>query len=237
MAAVGTVESVWRYPVKSMRGEELETVFVGTSGVEGDRLFAFHSSAARPDFPYFTARQQHEMLRYRPRFRASANAFADVETPAGETLAIDDPALIDRLRSGAGPEHHVTLLRSDRAFADAYPVSIISLQTVRKLGDETGTAPEKRRFRANIYLDLLDGVAFAEDDFVGRSLRIGGRLTVSVVQRDTRCKMITLHPDTAEPTPALLKKVGQLRGGAAGIYANVLVEGMVRKGDSVELLD
>src|SRR5258708_14683971 len=54
MSAVGTVESVWRYPVKSMRGEELEEALVGFSGVYGDRLFAFRSTAAPKVFPYLT---------------------------------------------------------------------------------------------------------------------------------------------------------------------------------------
>ena len=32
---VGTVESLWRYPVKSMRGEELQEAFIGFAGVYG----------------------------------------------------------------------------------------------------------------------------------------------------------------------------------------------------------
>ena len=45
MSTIGTVAGVWRYPVKSMRGEELTEAFVGFSGLYGDRLFAFRSSA------------------------------------------------------------------------------------------------------------------------------------------------------------------------------------------------
>ena len=69
MSVVGQVESVWRYPVKSMRGEALPEIFVGFAGVYGDRLFAFKSSAAPSGFPYFTGRERHEMLLYCPRFR------------------------------------------------------------------------------------------------------------------------------------------------------------------------
>jgi len=49
--------------------------------------------------------------------------------------------------------------------------------------------------------------------------------------------MITLDPETAEKTPALLKNVAQMHKGTAGVYATVLGEGTVRKGDPVELLD
>ena len=96
---------------------------------------------------------------------------------------------------------------------------------------------DKRRFRANIYVDLISSEGFGEDKFVGRSLRIGRKLTVAVLQRDARCMMITLDPDTAEKTPAILKAVAQAHEGMAGVYGAVLVEGTIRKGDSVELLN
>jgi hypothetical protein len=42
MTVVGRVESLWRYPVKSVRGEEITQSYLGFSGVYGDRLYAFH---------------------------------------------------------------------------------------------------------------------------------------------------------------------------------------------------
>ena len=106
-----------------------------------------------------------------------------------------------------------------------------------KLGEETGVAVDKRRFRANIFVDLTSSDGFAEDEFVGRSLRIGSKVVVSILERDARCMMITLDPDTGEKTPAILKKVAQAHDGMAGVYGAVLVEGMMHKGDPVEMLD
>ncbi len=263
MPIVGKVESLWRYPVKSMRGEEMNEIFAGFAGVYGDRLFAFNSSANAKGFPYFTGRDQRQMIRYRARFRnpekaaspvnlseaeklgsglnpISANAselMIDVETPDGKTFAIDDPALIDHLRLNIDQKHELKLLRSDKAMTDCRPVSIFSLQTTKQLDEETGVEVDKRRFRANVYVDLISSAGFAEDEFVGRSLRIGSRVTVAVLQRDGRCMMITLDPDTAEKTPAILKAVAQAHEGMAGVYGAVLAEGMIRKGDPVELLD
>jgi hypothetical protein len=161
----------------------------------------------------------------------------DVETPDGKTYPIDDPALIDNLRLNTDGSHELTLLRSDKAITDCRPVSIFAVQTAKKLGEETGENVDKRRFRANIYVDLANTDGFAEDAFVGKSLRIGSKVTVAVLQRDGRCMMITLDPDTAEKTPAILKAVAQAHNGMAGVYGAVLVEGTVRKGDPVELLD
>jgi len=69
MTTIGTVESLWRYPVKSMRGAEMPEVFVGFSGIYGDRCYAFKSSAARKGFPYLNANVQQQMLLYCPQFR------------------------------------------------------------------------------------------------------------------------------------------------------------------------
>jgi uncharacterized protein YcbX len=261
MSIVGTVESLWRYPVKSMRGEELSEMFAGYAGVYGDRLFAFESSASPRGFPFFTGRDQRQMIRYRSRFRnpekaarpinlaeaqssganpISANAtelMIDVETPDGKTFSIDDPALIDNLRSGIDQKHKLALLRSDKAITDCRPLSIFAVQSAKKLDDETGIKIDKRRFRANVYLDLTSSGGFAENEFVGRSLRIGSKVVVSVLERDPRCMMITLDPDTAEKTTAILKQVAQAHEGMAGVYGAVLAEGMIRKGDPVELVD
>jgi uncharacterized protein YcbX len=261
VSIIGRVDSLWRYPVKSMRGEEMEEMFAGYAGVYGDRLFAFESSANARGFPYFTGRDQRQMIRYRPRFRfpdkaarpinlaeaeqrtaaplsaTTAELMLDVETPDGEVFAIDDPALIDKLRASIDAKHQLTLLRSDRALTDSSPLSLFSVQTVRKLEEESGTPVDKRCFRANVYLDLPSRSAFAEDEFVGRTLRIGSKAVVAILKRDGRCMMITLDPDTAEKSPAILKTVAQAHDNKAGVYGAVLVEGLIRKGDPVEVLN
>ncbi len=263
MNRIGTVDSLWRYPIKSMRGEELSEAFAGFSGVYGDRLFAFRSSAGPKGFPYLTAREQRKMLQYRPHFRHAdkaarpvnlaeaegmgpgvtpvyadaAELMVDVVAPTGQTLAIDDPALIRMLRDGVSSAPDLSLMRSDRAMTDCRPVSLLSLQTARQLGEEIGTSVDRRRFRANIYLDLSAAGGFAENGYVGRSLRIGSKAVIAILERDPRCVMITLDPDSGEARPELLRQVAQGHNGMAGVYGAVLVEGMIRKGDAVDLLD
>ena len=260
MSIVGKIDSLWRYPVKSMRGEELDEAFASFSGIYGDRLFAFESSASPKGFPYLTAREQQRLLQYRPHFRYPdkaarpinlteaekmganpvwadfAELMVDVETPDGKTLAVDDPALIDMIRADIDQKHQLTLMRSERALTDCRPVSVFSLQSARQLAEETGTSIDKRRFRANVYVDLPSAQGFAENEFVGKSLRIGPKVVVTVLERDARCVMITLDPDTGEKSPEILKKVAQAHDGMAGVYGAVIVEGMLHKGDSVEVL-
>jgi hypothetical protein len=244
-----------------MRGEELEEAFASYSGIYGDRVYAFKSSANHKGFPYFTAREQRKLLQYRPRFRypdkaarpinlteaESRNArplLADltelavnVETPGGQTLSVHDPALIEMLRSGADQKHQVSLMQSHRALVDCRPVSIFSVQSAEQVARETRTATDKRRFRANVYIDLTSGKSFGENDLVGRSIRIGSKVVITILERDSRCAIITLDPDTGEQTPAILKKVAQAHDGMAGVYGAVLVEGMLHKGDAIKLVE
>jgi uncharacterized protein YcbX len=246
-----------------MRGEEIKQSFLGFSGVYGDRLYAFHDTSAPEGFPFLTGREQERMLLYQPRFRqpghtagppnlaeaentepgmtpvyaTAADLTVDIETPSGEVLAIDDPALITRLSEGTEAAHVLSLLRSDRSFTDCRPVSIFSIQTVQQIGDELGFVLDKRRFRANIYADLTPMSGFAENAFLGRRLQIGTKAVIAVTDRDPRCKMITLDPNTAHASPEVLRRVRDSHEGKAGLYGAVLVEGTVRPGDEIRLLD
>jgi uncharacterized protein YcbX len=263
MGVIGKVESLWRYPVKSMRGEELTEAFVSFAGVYGDRLFAFRSAGRPKGFPYFTARDKMTMLLYRPHFRYPQRAArppnlaeaevigpgvnpvggtpedlaVDVETPSGEVMPVEDPKLIAGLGEGLGNGEKLTLLRSERAMTDCRPISLFSVQTARRLGEELGMEMDKRRFRANVFIDLPSTTGFAEDELVGRRLGIGSRTVVTVLERDPRCAMITLDPDTAERNPAILGMVTKAHEGKAGVYGAVLVEGIVRRSDEIAVLD
>ena len=259
---IGSIDALWRYPVKSMRGQTIEQAFIGYAGIYGDRLYAFKTSAGPGFFPYLTGRETQDMLLYTPRFRqpdkaerpinwaeaealsvgitpvfSSAHELAmDVEAPNGEVYAIDDPALAKQLAASAGPGHEVSLTHSQRAMTDCRPLSLISLQTGQQLADETGIDIDNRRFRANIHLDLNSGQGFGEDNLVGRSLKLGDKVVITIVERDPRCAMITYDPDTGEASPEILRQVTQHHERNAGIYAAVLVEGMVKAGDRVELM-
>jgi len=262
MDVIGFVESVWRYPVKSMQGEEVQQAFAGFSGVYGDRRYAFRNSGAQQGFPFLTARDQERMILYKPKYRHTQQAMLppnlaeagslgpgltpvygdttdmmlDVETPKHNILAIDDPALIAELSDGLGNGQVLSLATSDRSMTDCRPVSLFSLRTMEHIGREAGLTLDKRRFRANLFVNL-DMDAFAENGFVGRNVRIGAKAVIGIIAPDPRCKMITLDPDTAEAKPEVLRVVAHRHDGNAGLYGAVLVEGIVRSGDEIVLLN
>jgi uncharacterized protein YcbX len=261
MSAIGSIISTWRYPVKGMRGEQTDGMFLSYSGVYGDRVFAFRSSTAMPGFPYHTAREQEDLLLYQPKFRyadkaaqppnlAEAVAMApgitpvyperealaiDVIKPDGAVVPIDDEGLLDDIRQSRDDGGEVTLVYSERPQTDCRPISLFSQSSALQIGDELGMMMDVRRFRPNLWIDL-DAGGFAENALVGKNLRIGERVVLAVLERDPRCKMISLDPETGDHNPRILQHVTQAHEGHAGLYAAVLTEGIVRPGDRIELL-
>ena len=249
---IGTLSSVWRYPVKSMRGEAIDKVFVGYSGLIGDRVYAIHSDQRATRFPWFTARNYADLIRYAARFRdAEATAKpsnegaahpnlpddalfeVDVETPNGIIAPLDD-LFIASLPTR--DDKTLTLRYSPRNFVDVTPISLISGQTVAQLSDELGIPISPERFRANFNVDWADGGGFYEDTLVGKRLRLGNDVEIALTDRDARCKMITLDPETADAMPDLLKHVLANHDGCAGVYGSVVREGFVHPGDTIEVL-
>lgn len=260
MTQVGHVSSLWRYPVKSMAGRMSSELFLGFAGVFGDRCWAIHDTAARAGLPYLTATAFESLLCHQASFRfpdraafppnlvqasrlppgaAPANASTDdlavdVLTPTGEQLALEDPRLLEGIAAALGPKHRLQMVHSHRAMVDCRPVSLISTTTIASLEDGTRLSLDPRRFRANVYAELT--APQAEEAFVGRRIQIGERATIYFLERDPRCKMISLDPSTGDHNPAVLRYVAQQCDTYAGIYAAVLVEGVVRQGDPITLL-
>lgn len=263
MKIVGRLESVWRYPVKSMPGESLPEAYVDFAGVLGDRLYAVHHASAPKSFPFLTARSRKEMLRFRPKFSrpeltlapdnltaaetrgpgltplfpSSDDLALEIEAPNGETLSASDPALPGLIGGDQLDASDLTLIRRDRAITDCRPLSLLAIQTIDGIGRAVGVMLDKRRFRENLYLDLHSAESFAEDAFVGRRLRIGSKLTVHILERDIRCRMIGIDPETLDENPDILRYVARNHDNRAGVYAAVLVAGLVRPGDDIVLED
>ena len=95
---------------------------------------------------------------------------------------------------------------------------------------------DRRRFRANFYADWDEAAPYHEDDLAGRTLQIGERLRIAVLERDPRCKMITLDPDTGAQESRVLRHLREAPGGMIGVYGAILVEGVVKEGDPILLV-
>lgn len=235
MQRVGVIRTVARYPVKSMRGEACASLPLTLQGFEEDRRFAFVQAESRSAFPWLTAREMPELLRWQTSVEkaSTADAAVTVTTPAGERWPVASNEVRQAIEKRFGKP--VFLLRDYRGSFDVANVSLISEQTVQGIAEESQTEANPWRFRPNLLVNLEVGAAFDELKWVGRVLRIGHKARIAVTEVDERCVMITLDPTTSEPAPQILKCVVQQHNKCAGVYATVLTSGEVRTGDGINL--
>src|SRR5512144_1922227 len=88
---IGQVEALFRYPVKSMRGEKLEVARLGWHGLEGDRRLAIRRMDDNSGFPWLSASQLPDLLLFAPHRRedgAQGDLPTHVRTPDGEELPV-----------------------------------------------------------------------------------------------------------------------------------------------------
>ena len=227
---VGSIDSLHRYPIKSMAGEPLDAADVTWHGLDGDRRLAIRRLAERGGFPWLTASRLAELVTFVPVRREGV--IAAVRLPDGRELAIDGAELRAELSARHGAE--VELMALAQGVFDEAPVSVLATSTLGTLGAAVGRPLDVRRFRPNIVIRTA-GRGYEEDAWVGGVLEVEGGPALAVIGRDVRCVMINLDPETAASDPAVLKAAVRLNDNNAGVYATVLRTGTLRVGQRVTL--
>jgi uncharacterized protein YcbX len=236
---VGQVEAIFRYPVKSMRGEPLDAAALGWHGLEGDRRLAFCRLGDRTGFPWLTASKLPDLMHvtpHRPGNASSDAAPTHVRTPAGEDVPLFGEALAADVGRRFGAPVQMMQLRHG-IFDDA-PISVITSDTVREIGRLAQTTADVRRFRPNIVVRSTRAVPFGEDEWLGAVLTFGDAEdapAVTVTMRDLRCVMVNIDPDAGTMIPEVLKAVVRANQNNAGVYGTVTQIGQLAVGQRVVL--
>jgi uncharacterized protein YcbX len=231
------VTELWRYPVKSLQGEQVSSSAVGPEGLEGDRRYAIFDLATGFGL---TARRAPELLFGSARWLGSA---VEISLPDG-SIAPDDAALSSWLgrpvalrstddvaeRRYENPqdfENEGDWEAFDGArgsFRDSAPTAV----SLVSLGSLSGW--DRRRFRSNVLLDGSD-----EDSLVGSRVSVGGAV-LDVVKRVSRCVMVTRpQPGGIDKDLTVLRTVHRERAGRIAVGATVTVPGTISVGDEVLL--
>jgi hypothetical protein len=234
---VGEVEALFRYPVKSMNGESLESADLGWHGLAGDRRLALRRVDDRGGFPWLTASKLPELILFAPRRRgptAGGDLPTHVRTPEGEDLALFG----EELATEVGRRHGspVQMMYLDRGIFDEASVSLITTATVAEVARLAEQRPDVRRFRPNVLISLPRSVPFEEDEWVGGVLSFGetdDAAAIVVTNRDERCSMVNFDPESARPDAEVLKAIVRVRDNKAGVYGTVTRRGRVAVGQPV----
>ncbi len=228
---VGTIAEIWRYPVKSMRGESLGQAQLRWTGIAGDRQFAFVRSANQARFPWLTGREYSEIVLYEARYANPSdprNSGVGITAPDGQDFDIWDSALARRLGEGAAEPVHAMQL--GRGAFDQHPVSVITTATLRRLSECAGREIDPRRFRINIVIAEAPG-APPDTAWTGRALTLGQSATIRVDELASRCVMVTIDPDTARRDPKVMRVVARDFDNQVGLYCAPIALGEIAVGD------
>ena len=238
MRQVGTIRSIYRYPVKSMAGEELSSAKLGWHGIEGDRRFAFMRAGNMSGFPWLNASRMPELIRYKAYHingSEPSSPSVRVRTPEGADVKAEDESLRKQLAAAFGTE--VTLVRLDNGIFDDSPVSLISTTTLATLETESGCGNlDARRFRPNVLIEPIGDAPVQEHAWVGKTVLVGNHAnapSLRVTAQDIRCVMVNLDPETAVAEPRILKTIARFSENCAGVYASVLNTGTLSVGEPV----
>ena len=242
------IAQIWRYPVKSLRGELLSAAPVDARGLRGDRLWAVRDSA---DGKLGSGKNTKRFRRFPGPVLLSLSSRYPAE-PAAEPDAVEAPLVLD----ADGQEYSVADGSADRFFRrqtgiatlsvareaevnhfDEEPVSLIGTATLRWVEEQLpGVATDARRFRPNLVVRTSE--PFEEEAWLGRTVRIGSgsdAVELSFTHVLERCVMTTMEQADLPPALGMLKMLGQradqpLRLALAGAAVRT---GIVREGDPV----
>jgi uncharacterized protein YcbX len=270
---VGSVAALWRYPVKSMMGEELNSSEVTDRGLLGDRQFAVVDrstgkvgGAKNPrkwgNFFDFRAAyaQPLQMGAKVPPVRITLPDGAVVATAQGDldevlSRAFGRNVVLEEARPGgkpsgaraeeywpdiAGLDYRDTVTDFEMPAGTFFDIAVVHLLTTATIDHLRALCPqgrfEARRFRPNIVVSTgPEEGGFAENDWIGHTVAIGGNVRLVITEPCTRCVMTTLPQDDLPKDSGILRTAAQHNAVNVGVYASVLSGGTIRRGDAVTL--
>jgi uncharacterized protein YcbX len=202
------VAELWRYPVKSLAGERIESAALTPTGIPGDRIVHVRGPEG-----VRTSRRHHRLLGLRGTLAADG-------TPLVDGRPWDSDEALAMVRRAAGADAWLAAYDGVERF-DVLPLLVATDGAVREFGRDV------RRLRPNILIGGVDGMD--ERSWPGATLRIGDAV-VALDSLRARCPMTTVDPDTLERDPEVLRDIGRRFGGRLALNAGVLVPGLVRHG-------
>jgi hypothetical protein len=235
-AAPLVVRELWRFPVKSLGGEQLTAADVGEHGITGDRGWGLVDVATGN---VLTARRQPELLFASARLRADGEVEIELRdgqvTDRSEDLSAwlqrevrlqragDEGGVYENPRDAEGETDWVAWQGPAHAWHDS-PRARVSLVSAATIGDW-----DRRRFRANV---VLDGAG--EDELVGTEVHLG-TTTLDVRARIARCVMVSRPQPGLDRDLDVLRTINRDRDARLAIGAVVLRTGRIELGDAIRL--
>jgi len=235
----GYVVGIFRYPVKTMQGEELTKTYITKQGILGDRAYAvelLNEKIGQRKDPNKYSKLIMMKASYTTEPTIDRIPPAQITTPSGLRITTDDKDAGEKLSREIGMDVRV-VKQMERPFHDSHPIHIITTNTLNSMKRITGINDfTHNRFRPSLLLHVEDEEAFPEDSWVGKTIAIGDEVNLYVRKRCIRCFVITLAQPNLSYNPLILRFVEERHGGSMGVNCLVEKEGMVKVGDAVYVI-
>lgn len=279
-ANIGTILSIWRYPVKSMMGEELNATQVGARGVLGDRARAMIDQADGKVASIKNPRKWPNLFDFKARYVDTPSWGTNlppvrITLPDGAEVSSNDPDVHSVLSRAVGKEVRLEcrepgqeevlettfpnpwtpkleeywpdiegLAYRDEVTDEAMPrgtffdLAMVHLLTTATLDQLRALNPaarfETRRFRPNFVAQPANGQSgFVENEWIGKTLRLGDEVRLEITGPCPRCVMTTLPQGDLPKDTSVLRTAAQHNEVHVGVYASVVSGGTVRRGDGI----
>lgn len=229
---IGTVKEIWRYAVKSMAGEQLESCTVGWRGIPGDRGWVLTDATTGK---FATGGKNPLLMQCSARYREPPeNGFiphVDMRFPDGVTAGSDLPDIDTRLTELLGKPVSLSASALGDQF-DAYPIHVLTTASLERMSRlNTQAKWDVRRFRPNFLIETGQGIeGLVEFDW--KSVRLGN-VELRCEMPAERCAMTTHAQAELPKDPSVLRSIVEAADQNLGVYASVIKAGEVRIGDPV----
>jgi uncharacterized protein YcbX len=269
----GSVVALWRYPVKSMMGEELNCSHVPGRGLLGDRQFAVVDRSTGKVGGAKNPRKWGNFFDFRAAYAEPPQMGARISpvriTLPDGTVVTSDQADLEQILSRvfgrdvafeeARPDNHSSAATAEEYWPDMpgldyrdtvtdfempagtfFDIAVVHLLTTATINHLRALYPEgrseARRFRPNVVVSTApEDRGFAENDWIGRTVAIGGNVRLAITQPCPRCVMITLPQGDLPKDSGILRTAAQHNAVNVGVYASVASGGTIHRGDPVTL--
>lgn len=211
------IAEIWRYPVKSLAGEQIDHTELLFDGIKGDRRILVYNEKTRQ---LVTSRTHPKLLG----LKASIGNDGAVQI---DGRPWDEPESKRAIISAAGPNARLIEWDGLERF-DVLPLLVATDGAIKEFGYD------RRRLRPNIIIGGVEGLA--EREWAGRQMQIGEAL-IKFAQLRGRCVMTTYDPDTQEQDHAVLRHIVKKFQGMLALDTSILQGGFISVGDVVEFGD
>jgi uncharacterized protein YcbX len=249
--ATPTVTALYRYAVKGLSPEALQSVTLEVGGIMPfDRAYAIENGPGRfdPENPRHLPKITFLMLMRDERLATLVTTFDDatetltimragkqvargqLTTPLGRKMIEQFFAAYMKSELRGAPK---VVSATGHSFSDVAMkcLHIVNLASVRDLERIAGRPVDPLRFRANVYVDGLE--PWVERAWMGREIKLGG-VDCSVVDGTVRCEATNVDPKTGARDMAIPSLLQRTWGHTDfGFYAEVATGGSVAIGDAV----